>query len=159
MWKLDHKESWTPKNWCFWTVALEKILESPLDCREIQLVNLKGNQSWIFIGRTDAEVEAPILWPPELTPWKRSWSWKDWRQEEKRMTEDEMVGWHHRLSGHEFEKTLGVGNGQGGLACCMQCMGSQRVRHDWATGLNWTETEEISNEASQLGELKLKIHN
>ena len=106
MWELDYKESWVPKNWCFWTVVLEKTLESPLDCKEIQPVHTKGNQSWIFIGRTDAEVETPILWAPDAKSWliwKDPDSGKDWRQEEKGMTEDETVGWHHRLNGHEFE--------------------------------------------------------
>ena len=135
---LDHKESWAPKNWCFWTVMLEKTLESPLDCKEIQPVHPKGTQSWIFIGRTDAEAETPILWPPDLKNWligKDPDARKDWRQE-KRMTEDEMVGWHHQLNGHEFEKTPGVGDGQGSLACC-----SPWVRKEWGKTerLNWTE--------------------
>ena len=102
MWELDYKESWVPKNWCFWTVVLEKILESPLACREIKPVHPKGNQSWIFIGRTDAEAETPILWSPDVKNWlirKDTYAGKDWRQEEKGTTEDEMVGWHHRLSG------------------------------------------------------------
>ena len=106
MWKLDYKESWAPKNWCFWTVALEKTLESPLDCKEIQPVHPKGNQSWIFIERTDTEAETPILWLPDAKNWligKDPDAGKDWGQEEKRMTEDEMVEWHHRLNGHEFE--------------------------------------------------------
>ena len=106
MWVLDYKESWVPKNWCFWTVVLEKTLESPLDCQEIQPVHPKGNQSWIFIGRTDTEAEAPILWPPDAKNWlvwKNPDAGKGWRQEKKGMTEDEMVGWHHRLDGHEFE--------------------------------------------------------
>ena len=106
IWKLDYKKSWVPKNWCFWTVVLEKTLESPLNCKEIQPVHPKGNQSWIFIGRTDAEAETPILWPPDGKNWligKDSDAVKDWRWEEKGMTEDEMVGWHHRLDGHEFE--------------------------------------------------------
>ena len=106
MWELDCKESWTPKNWCFWTVVLEKTLESPLDCKEIQPAHHKGNQSWIFIGRTDAEAETPILWPPDVKNWliwKGPDAWKDWRQEEKGMTEDETVRWHHRYNGHEFE--------------------------------------------------------
>ena len=106
MWELDQKENWTPKNWCFWTVALEKTLESPLDCKEIKPVHPKGNQSWIFIGRTDAEAEAPILWPCDVKNWliwKNPDDGKDWRQEEKGMTEDEMIGWHHRLNEHEFE--------------------------------------------------------
>ena len=106
MWELDHKESWELKNWCFWTVMLEKTLESPLDCKEIQPVHPTGNQSWIFIGRTDAEAETPIVWPPAAKNWlicKDPDAGKDWRQEEKGMTEDEIVGWHHRLNGHEFE--------------------------------------------------------
>ena len=106
MWELDHKESWVLKNWCFWTVVLEKTLESPLDCKEIQPVHPKGNQSWIFIEMTDAETETPILWPPDAKNWligKDPDAGKDWRQEEKGMTEDEMVGRHHRLDGHEFE--------------------------------------------------------
>jgi len=106
MWELDHKESWALKNWCFWTVVLEKTLESPLDCKEIPPVNLKGNQSWIFIGRPDAEAETPILWPPDVKNWlirKVPDAGKDWRQEEKGMIEDEMVGWQYRLNGHEFE--------------------------------------------------------
>ena len=106
MWRLDHKDSWASENWCFWTVVLEKTLESPLDCKEIQPVNPKGDQSWIFIGRTDAEAEAPILWPPDAKNWligKDPDAGKDWRWEEKGTTEDEMVGWHHRHNGHEFE--------------------------------------------------------
>ena len=106
MWELDYKESWAAKNWCFWTVVLEKTLESPLDCKEIQPVHSKGNQSWIFIGRTDAEDETLILWPPDVKNWligKDPDAGKDWRQEEKGMTEDEMVGWHHQLNRSEFE--------------------------------------------------------
>ena len=121
MWELDHKEDWTSKNWCFWTVVFEKTLESPLDCKEIQPVHSKGDQSWIFIGRTDAEAETPILWPPDAKSWligKDPDDGKDWRQEKKGMTEDEMVEWHHWLNGHEFEQTPGVGDGQGSLACC-----------------------------------------
>ena len=120
MWELDYKESWSLKNWCFWTVGLEKALESPLDCKEINPVHPNGNQSWIFIGRTDAEAETAILWPPDVKNWliwKDPDAGKDWRQEEKAMTEDEMVGWHHWLDGHEFEQAPGVGNGQGSLAC------------------------------------------
>ena len=132
MWELDYKESWALKNWCFWTVVLEKTLESPLDSKEIKLVNPKGNQSWIFIGRTDAEAETPVLWPPDGKNWlirKDPDAGKDWRQEEKGMTEDEMVGWHHQLNGHEFEQALGVGDGQGSLACCSpwRCKGSDRT--------------------------------
>ena len=109
MWELDCEESWAPKNWCFWTVVLEKILESPLDFKEIQPVHPIGDQSWVFIGRTDAEAETPILWPPNAKNWliwKDPDSGKDWRQEEKGMTEGEMVGWHHQLSGHEFVREL-----------------------------------------------------
>ena len=106
MWKLDYKENWVLKNWWFWTVVLEKTLESPLDCKKIQPVNPKGNQSWIFIGRTTAEAETPILWPSDAKNWliwKDPDAGKDWRWEEKQMTEDKMAGWHHRLNGHEFE--------------------------------------------------------
>ena len=106
MWESDYKESWVPKNWCFLTVVLEKTLESPLDCKEIQPVHTKGDQSWIFIGRTDAEAETPILWPPDVKIWltgKDPDAGRDWGQEEKGTTEDEMVGWHHQLDEHEFE--------------------------------------------------------
>ena len=140
LWELDYKESWVPKNWCFWTVVLEKTLKSPLDCKEIQPVHLKRNQSWIFIGRTDAEAETPIIWPPDAKNWltgKDPDAGKDWRREEKGRTENEMVGWHPRLSGHEFELTLGAGDGQGSLLCCSPW--GHRVRHDWGTELNWTE--------------------
>ena len=116
MWELDYKESWALKNWCFWTSVLERTLESPLDCKEIQPVHPKGNQSWIFVRRTDAEAETSILWPPDVKNWligKDSDAGKDWRWEDKMMTEDEMVGWHHQLDGHEFEKAPGVGEGQG----------------------------------------------
>ena len=120
MWELDHKKSRAPKNWCFWTVVLEKTLESPLDCKQTKPVNPKGNQSWIFIGKTVAEAEAQILWPldveSQLTR-KDPDAGKDWGQE-KGTTEDEMVGWHHRLNGHEFEQTLGDGEGQVSLVCC-----------------------------------------
>ena len=134
MWELDHKEGWAPKNWCFWTVVLEKTLESPLDCKEIQPVNPKGNQSWIFIGRTDAEAEAPILWPPDVKSWliwKDPDDEKDWRQEEKGTTEDEIVGWHHQLNGHEFEQALGDAEGQGSLACCSPCGHKESDRTEW----------------------------
>ena len=106
MWELDYKESWVPKNWCFWTMVLEKTLESPLDCKEIQPVHPKGDQSWVFIGRTDVEAETPILWPSDVKSWliwKEPDAGKDWGQEEKGMTEDEMVGCHHWLDRHEFE--------------------------------------------------------
>ena len=137
MWELDCEESWAPKNWCFWTMVLEKTLESPLDSKEIHPVHPKRNQSWIFIGRTDAEAETLIHWPPDAKSWliwKDPDAGKDWGQEEKGMTEDEMVGWHHRLNGHGFGWTLGVGDGQGGLACC----GSWgRKESDTTEQLNW----------------------
>ena len=120
MWELDYKESWTPKNLCVWTVVLEKTFESLLDCKEIQPVHPKGNQSWIFIGRTEAKAEIPILWPPDGKDWligKDPVAGKDWRWDEKGLTEDEMVGWHHWFDGYEFEQALGVGDGQGSLAC------------------------------------------
>ena len=121
MWDLDHKECWASKNWCFWTVVLEKTLESPLDCKEIKPVNPNGNQPCIFIGRTDAEAEALILWPPNAKNWltgKDPDAGKDWRQKEKGMAEDEMVGWHHWLNGYEFEHTLADSGGQRSLVCC-----------------------------------------
>ena len=120
MWELDYKESWGLRNWCFWTVVLGKTLESPLDCKEIQRVHPKENQPWIFIGRTDAEI--PILWPPDAKSWviwKDPDAGKDWGQAEKGTTEDEIIGWHHWLDGHEFEQALGVGDGQGSLAHCL----------------------------------------
>ena len=120
MWELDHKEVCTLKNWCFWTVVLE-TLESPLDCKEIQPVHPKGNQSWIFIGRADVEAEASILWPLDAKSWltgKDPDAGKDGGQEEKGVTEDEMVGWHFWANGHEFEQTLGDSEGQRCLACC-----------------------------------------
>ena len=118
--ELDHKEVWVPMNLCFRTVVLEKTLENPLDCKEIQPVHRKGDQS-VFIGRTDVEAETPILWPPHAKSWligKDPDAGRDWGQEEKGTTEDEMAGWHHQLNGHESEWTPGVGDGQGGLACC-----------------------------------------
>ena len=118
MWKLDRKEGWALKNLCFWTVVLEKTLESPLDCKEIQSIHPKGNQSWIFIERIDAEAETPVLWPPDVKNWligKDPDAGKDWRRRQK---EDEMVGGHHWLAGHDFEQAPGVGNGQEALACC-----------------------------------------
>ena len=140
MWELDYKESWVPKNWCFWTVVLEKTLESPLEDKEMQPVHPKGNQSWICIGRTDTEAETPILWPPDVKNWllgKDPDAEKDWRQEEKGMKEDEMVGWHHRLNGHECEQALGVGDGQGSLMCCSPWGCKESHTTEW---LNWTET-------------------
>ena len=113
IWELDYKESWGSKNWCFWTVVLEKTLESPLDCKEIQPVHPKGDQPWVFIGRTDVEAEAPILatWCEELTHFKRPWCWERLKAGEKGKTEDEMAGWHHPLNRHGFGWTLGVGDG------------------------------------------------
>ena len=121
IWELDCEETWAPKNWCFPTVVLEKTLESPLDCKEIQLVHSKGDQSWVFIGRTDAKAETPIIWPPHAKSWligKDPDAERDWGQEENGMTEDEMAGWHHWLDVHEFGWTPGVGGGQGGLMWC-----------------------------------------
>ena len=121
MWELDNKESWALKNWCFQTVVLKKILESPSVCKEIKPVNPKENQPWIFIGRTDAEAEALILWPPGAKSQligQNPDAGKDWRQEEKGMTEDELVGWHHQLNGHAFEWSLGDSEGQGSLERC-----------------------------------------
>ena len=133
-----------PKNWCFGTVVLEKTLESPLDYKEIKPVNPKGNQSWIFIGRTDAEAETPTLWPPDGKNWfigKDPDAGKDWRQEEKGMTEDEMAWWHHWLDGHEFEQALRVGDGQGSLVCCSPC-GCKEL--DMTERLNWTELNVVT---------------
>ena len=137
MWELAYKEGWALKNWCFRIVVLEMTLEGPLDCQEIQPVNPEGNQSWIFIARTDAEAETPILWPPGATNWliwKDSDAGKDWRQE-KGTAEDEMVGWHRWLDGHEFEQAPGVGDGQGGLACCSPW---DHKELDMTERLNWT---------------------
>jgi len=138
MWELDCEESWVLKNWCFWTVVLEKTLESPLDCKKIKPVHPKGNQSWIFSGRTIAEAEAPILRLPDVKNrliGKDPDAGKDWRQEEMGITEDEMVGWHHWLDAHEFEQATGVSEcpGRPGV---MQSMEQRRVGHDWATELN-----------------------
>ena len=148
MWELNSKESWVLKNWCFWTVVLEKALESPLDCKEIKPVNPKGNQSWIFIGRTDAEMEAPILWPPDARNWltgKDPDAGKDWRREEKGTTEHEMVGWHHWLDGHELEQALGVGDGQGSLACCIHRVAKSRT---WLS--DWTELRGLESLKQEL---------
>ena len=140
----DYKESWALKNWCFWTVVLEKTLKSPLDCKEIQPVHPKGNQSWAFIGRTDVEAKTPILWPPDakrLLIWKEPDAGKDWGQEEKGMTEDEMVGWHHRLT--QWTQVW-VNSGSWwwtGRPGVLRFMGSQRVRDDWATELKLHKKE------------------
>ena len=138
---MDYKENWTLKNWCFGTVVLQKTLESPLDCKVIQPVHPRGNQFWICIGRIGAEAETPILWPPDVKNWlfgKDPDAGKDWRQEEKGTTEDEMVGWYHRLNGHEFEQAPGVGDGQGGLVCCS--LWGHKESNNWATELNWRES-------------------
>ena len=135
IWELDYKESWAPKNWCFRTVVLERTLEGPLDCKEIQLISPKGNQSWIFIGRTDVEAETPILWPPDTKNWllgKDLDARKDWRQEEKGTTET--VGWHHGLDGHELSSSGSWWwTGKPGV---LQSLGSQSVGRNWATELN-----------------------
>ena len=137
--RVWYKESWASKNWCFWTVVLEKTLESPLHCKEIKPISPKGNQSWIFIGRTDAEAETPKPWPPDVKNWvtgKDPDAGKYWRQEDKGTTEGVMVGWHHWFDGHKFEQAPGVGYGQGSLACCSPwgCKES-----DTTERLNWTE--------------------
>ena len=130
MWEWDHKEGWVPKNWCFWIMVLEKTLESPLDCKEITPVNPKGNQPWIFIGRTDAEAEALILWPSDAKSWligKDPGAGKDWRQKEKGEAEDELVREHHRLNGHEFKQTPGDSGGQRSLALCYSSWGCKEL--------------------------------
>ena len=134
MWQLDHKEIRVLKSWCFWTVVMKKTLESPLDCKEIMPVTPKWNQSRIFIGRSDAEAEAAIRWPPDVKNWltgNEPDAGKDWRQEEKGMTEDEMVGWHHLLEGHEFEQAPGVGNEQGSLVI-------HEITKSWTWLSDWT---------------------
>ena len=139
MWELDCEESWVPKNWCFWTVVLEKTIESPLDCKEIQPVHSKGDQSWVFFGRNDAKAETPVLWPPHAKSWltgKDSDAGRDWGQEEKGTTEDEMAGWHHhpaRWTWVWVNSGSWWWTGRPGV----QFMGLQRVRHDWVTELNW----------------------
>ena len=155
MWELDWEESWALKNWCFWTLVLEKTLESPLDCKEIQPVHSKGDRSWVFIGRTDAKAETPRLWPPHVKSWligKESDAGRDWGQEEKGTTEDEMAGWHHRLDGHEFGWTLGAGDGQGGLVCC-DSWGCKES--DTTERLNWTEI--IESRIRRLNIVKMLI--
>ena len=152
MWELDCEESWAPKNWCFWTVVLEKTLDSPLDFREIQTVHPKGDQSWVFIGRTDVEAETPILWPPDAKSWligKDPDAGKDWGQEEKGTTEDDMVGWHHRLNDV----------GLGGLRELVMDREAWRavvhgvaksLGYDWATELNWNNKENLASWVSQI---------
>ena len=133
-------------HWWFWTVVLEKTLESPLDCKKIKPVHPKGNQSCVFIGRTDAEAETPVLWPADVKNWltgKNPDAGKDWRQEEKGTTEDEMVGWHHQLNGHEFDQALGVGDRQGGLACCSPWACKESDMTEWP---NWHSASSISSQ-------------
>ena len=150
MWELAHKKGWVQKNQCFWTVVLEKTLDSLLDTKEIKPVNPKGNQYWIFIGKIDAEAETPIFWPPDAKNWvigQDPDAVKDWRQEEKGMTEDKMVGWHHWLNGHEFEQAPGVGEEQGNLACCSPwCYRDSGMTEqlNW-TELNWTMPSDKKN--------------
>ena len=137
--RVGFEESWVLKNWCFWTVVLGKTLESPLDCKEIQPVHFKGDQSSVFFGRNDAKAEAPVLWPPHEKRWliwKDSDAGRDWGQEEKGTTEDEMAGWHHWLDGRESEWTPGDGDEQGGLACCDSWGHNESDTTEW---LNWTE--------------------
>ena len=146
-WELDCEESWLLKNWCFWTVVLEKTLESPLDCKEIQPVHSKGYQPWVFFGRNDAKAETPVLWPPHEKSWlvgKDTDYGRDWVQEEKGMTEDEMAGWHHWLDGRKFEWTPGVGDAQGGLACCCSWGHKESDTIEW---LNWTKLNWATREA------------
>ena len=142
MWELDCEESWAPKNWCFWTVVLEKTLESPLDCKEIQPIHPKEDQFWVFIGRTDAEAETPILWPPDAKNWliwKNLDTGKDWRWEGKGMTEEELVRWYHQLNGHVWVNS-GVGNEQGGLACCSPW---GHKESDTTEQLNWRSANDV----------------
>ena len=158
MWELDYKESWALKNWCFWTVVLEKTLESPLNCKEIKpQAVLKEINPACFFGRADAEAETPVLWPPDAKSWligKDSDAGRDWGQEEKGMTEDEIAGWHHRLDGHESEWTPGIGDGQGGLACCDSWGRKGLDTTEW---LNWTELNfVIYSNMDKLGEYYVK---
>ena len=144
MWELNYKEGWVPKNWCFWTVVLEKAFESPLDCKEFKPFNTKGNQPWIFFGKTDVEAESPVLWPPETKGQlirKDPDVGKDWIQEAKGMTEDEMVGWCHQLNGHEFDQAPGDGEGQGNLACCHPWQSQSQT---WPS--DWTPTKPFHQE-------------
>ena len=139
MWELDCEESWALKNWWFWTVVLEKPLESPWDCKKIQPVHSEGDQPWDFFGSNDAKAESPVLWPPHVKSWligKDSDAGRDWGQEEKGMTEDEIAGWHHWLDEHEFGWTPGVDDRQGGRACCSSWGHKESDTTEW---LNWTE--------------------
>ena len=147
MWELDCEESWVLRNWCFWTVVLEKTLERPLDCKEIQLVHSEGDQPWDFFGRNEAKAETPVLWPPHVKSWligKDSDAGRDWGQEEKGTTEDEMAGWHHWLDGHESEWISGIGDGQGGLACCDSWGRKESDTTEW---LIWSDLIWLISEA------------
>ena len=150
MWELDCEEGWVPKYWCFWTVVLEKTLESPLDCKEIQPVHSEGDQPWDFLGRNDVKAETPVLWPPLAKSWligKDSDAGRDWGQEEKGTTEDEMAGWHHELDGHESVWTPGIGDGQGGLMCCDSW---GRKDSDTTERLNWTDALSNNNKEAEV---------
>ena len=160
MWELDCEESWVPKNWCFWTVVLDKTLEIPLDCKEIQPVHSEGDQPWDFFGRNAAKAETPVFWPPHAKSWlteKDSDAGRDWGQEEKGTTEDEMAGWRHWLDGHVSEWILGVGDGQGGLAC-FDSWGHKELdmteRLNW-TELNWALVSEEPVRLQSMGSLKV----
>ena len=153
MWELEYKESWAPKNWCFSTVVLEKTLESPLDCKEIKPVNPKGNQPWIFIGRIDAKAEVPILWPAGVKSQlfgKNPDSQKDWGQDEKRVTEDEMAGCHHWLNKHEFEQTLGDREGQGSLVCRSPWGHKESDTTEWLNNNSTTPQKECARRQGNL---------
>ena len=159
MWELDCEEGWALKNCCFWTVVLEKTLESPLDCKEIQPVHSEGDQLWAFFGRNDAKAEAPVLWPPHVKSWligKDTDPGRDWGQEEKGMTEDDMAGWHHGLDGRESEWSLRVGDGQGGLACCDSWGHKESDTTEW---LNWTELNWEYGGVEKAPELSGKLKN
>ena len=158
MWELDYRESWAPKNWCFWTVVLERTLESPLNCKEIKPINPEGNQSWIFIGRTGVEAETLILWPPDAKNWligKDPDARKDWRQE-KGTTEDEIVGWHYQLDGREFKQALEAGDRQGSLACCSPW---GRKELDTTQQLNWTDRDYMLKKTIFFLHIDMKVRN
>ena len=155
MWELDCEESWAPKNWCFWSVVLEKTLESPLDCKEIQPVHSEGDQPWVFFGRNDAKAETPVLLPPHAKSWltgKDSDAGRDWGQEEKGTTEDEMAGWHHQLDGREFEWTPGVGDGQEGLVCC------DSWGHKELDTTEWLKCTELIGKIGMIGKMSHFIY-
>ena len=157
MWELDCEESWAPKYWCFWSVVLEKTLESPLDCKEIQPVHSKGDQPWVFFGRNDVEAETLVFWPPHAKSWligKDSDAGRDLGQEEKGMTKDEMAEWHHWLDGRELEWTPGVGDEQRGLACCNSWGPKESDTTEW---LNWTELNWMTFEKKSKDHVSLKV--